>query len=122
MKPLIALGVVAVATTVALGAQAQTTRNLDLTNKQVGTVKLNGFRVACQVSGTPAEFPNDLVFTNTGAVAIPRYRTIAWEIAAPRYHNRFRLHADLAPGASIRADNVLPGGIEAGKPCSAKVL
>jgi hypothetical protein len=122
MKPLIALGVVAVATTVALGAQAQTTRNLDLTNRHVGTIKLNSFPMSCQVSGTPAEFPNDLVFTNTGKVTIPRYRTIQWQTSAPRYMNRYRLKADLAPGASIRADNVLPGGIEAGKPCTAKVI
>lgn len=121
-RTLLAIGIAATAATLAAGAQAQTSRNLDLTGGKATHLNLNVFQVTCQVSGTPVEFPNDLVFTNVGKVSIPRWKAISWETSTPHHRNRFRLPHDLAPGASVRADNVLPGGMEAGRPCKARVM
>lgn len=79
-------------------------------------------RLGCEASGSPREFPDDVRIVNLGAASIPAGRTISWEMTSPDYKKSFVLSRALAPGASIHSMGVIPGGIQAGKACKAKLI
>ena len=74
-------------------------------------------RVGCVANGTPSEFPNDILFTNKGS-KLNAGTKLRWTFSSPNHTGTFTLASALNPGASVRASNVIPGGIEAGRYCS----
>jgi hypothetical protein len=76
--------------------------------------------IACKVAGTPTEFPDDLVLTNYGQ-PLAAGTTIKWMVKSAG-HGHVQLAADLPTGGSAKASGVLAGGVEAGKPCTAKII
>jgi hypothetical protein len=76
--------------------------------------------IACQVAGTPVEFPDDLLLINHGA-ALSAGTTIKWKVKAAG-QGFVQLPKDLPTGGSIKAPGVLGAGVEAGKPCTAKIV
>lgn len=120
MKKMITGGLAAIAATVAVTAYAQNGIGINRDNL---VAQYHQFRLGCHVNGTPAEFPNDLEFVNAGPVTIAKGKKIAWRLlAAPYYQASYTLTSDLKPGKAVRASNVLPNGVEAGKSCSARVM
>jgi hypothetical protein len=80
------------------------------------------FVLKCEVAGSPSEFPDDIRIANAGLEAIPAGSTLKWRVNAARQSGFLRLNKTLAPGATIRADNVIEGGgVEAGAPCTVKL-
>lgn len=77
-------------------------------------------RVACVANGTPSEFPNDILFTNRGS-KLNAGTKLRWTFTSPNHTGTFTLASALNPGAAVRASNVIPGGIEAGRFCSVTV-
>lgn len=77
--------------------------------------------VACTVSGSPSEFPDDINIINNGTV-LPAGTKISWSVPFAGKHGTFTLKATLAGGAQVFVDGVLPGGVEAGKDCVAHLL
>lgn len=78
---------------------------------------------ACTVAGTPSEFPNDIWIMNKGLVKLIAGTKVNWGIDGySAYKGTHTLVADLSPGQGVHLNNVLPGGVEAGRPCSAKAL
>jgi hypothetical protein len=84
-----------------------------------GPIALN---LDCAVAGTPAEFPDDLRITNAGSTTIPVGTQIKWRIKSPRLSGAAVLSAPLKAGKTVRIDGVLAGGLEAGTPCSVKII
>jgi hypothetical protein len=76
--------------------------------------------VACEVAGTPTEFPDDLVLVNLGAT-LSSGTTIMWKIKSVD-QGYVRLNRELPEGGKIKASDVLDAGVEAGRQCSAKVI
>jgi hypothetical protein len=76
--------------------------------------------IACKVAGTPTEFPDDLVLTNYGQ-PLAAGTTIKWKVKSAG-HGHIQLAKDLPTGGSAKASGVLAGGVEAGKPCTAKLV
>lgn len=70
----------------------------------------------CSVAGTPVEFPDDLHIWSTHAIAAGTVAT--WSVTGTSMHGSMVLPA-LAPGQFYFASGVLPGGMEAGRPCTA---
>lgn len=88
-------------------------------------VKLNakvkfGAVLRCVVSGTPSEFPDDLRIANAGVVALPAGTQFQWKVQG--VDGVASLGKTLQPGKSIKLNNVLDGGAEAGTVCSAKAI
>lgn len=65
---------------------------------------------SCQVAGTPAEFPDDLLVTNTGNRPIPAGALVSWRVAGPDFAGKARLASPLQPGQSAQLRNAIPGG------------
>jgi hypothetical protein len=78
--------------------------------------------LACSVKGTPSEFPDDLVITNMGLTTIQAGAQFKWSVKAPKLSGYGTISRHIDPGQSIRLNSVLPGGLEAGTPCTAKLL
>jgi len=78
--------------------------------------------IGCQVAGTPTEFPDDLFLVNKGTAPLAAGTTIKWQVKGTGHKGYFALNADIAAGAGFKASGVLGGGVEAGLPCSAKVI
>lgn len=74
--------------------------------------------VACVVSGTPVEFPNDVIFTNDGNVTLSAGTWIQWHLHS-QANGWYQLSNSLTPGDHVFVPNVLPGGWIAGVPCDA---
>jgi hypothetical protein len=79
-----------------------------------------GASLKCTVTGTPSEFPNDLLVANTGLVMIPAGTRLSWKAAAEK--GTVELDKALVPGKSLRLRNVLDSGIEAGSACTARAI
>lgn len=123
-------GAVAAALLIATFAQAETklptarkvTRTIAPMQTQVDPVITKAapyrkhYRIACVADGTPVEFPNDLVFTNRGAV-IPAGTKLNWAMVGHGFSGVYTLGSALQTGGAVRVSNVLPGGVEAGKSC-----
>lgn len=77
-------------------------------------------RVGCVANGTPSEFPNDILFTNRGS-KLNAGAKLPWTFTSPNLTGTYTLASALNSGASVRASNVVPGGIEVGRYCSVKV-
>lgn len=90
------------------------------TDPLVENVNLYVPRITCVANGTPSEFPNDIVFTNRGA-RLNAGTKLVWRFSGPYIRGTFTLPAALANNASIRASNIVPGGVQAGKYCTAAV-
>lgn len=75
--------------------------------------------ISCEVAGT-AEFSDDLVLINRGA-PLGAGTTIQWKVKSAG-QGFVRLNSDLPAGGSVRAKDVLGEGVEAGKPCAAKIV
>ncbi len=86
----------------------------------INVVAKVGAALRCTVSGTPAEFPNDLLVANTGLVVVPAGTKLAWKAAAEL--GTVELDKALVPGKSLRLRNVLEAGVEAGSACTAKAI
>ena len=80
------------------------------------------FRIDCVVRGTPTEFPNDIRLTNAGAATIPAGHKVRWVINAPHYEGIYTFGAALATGKNVFLNNVIPGGVAAGTPCTLFVV
>lgn len=80
------------------------------------------YSLTCRAQGTPAEFPDDIVVINNGPGTVPSGSKIHWTMASPAHSGDYTLTAALAPTKGTFIDGVLPGGVEAGKPCTAKVM
>lgn len=106
-------------TTVAAGTvvpmQAQGAPSLEKTASYLPIV-----RVGCVANGTPSEFPNDILFTNRGS-KLNAGAKLRWTFTSPNHTGTYTLTSALNSGASVRASNVIPGGIEAGRYCSVTV-
>jgi hypothetical protein len=76
--------------------------------------------IACKVAGTPSEFPDDLVLINLGS-PLAAGTTVKWKVKSAG-QGYVQLAADLPTGGSAKASGVLAGGVEAGKPCTAKII
>ena len=76
--------------------------------------------IACKVAGTPVEFPDDLVLINHGA-PLSAGTTIKWKVKSAG-QGYVQLPSDLPTGGSMKASGVLGGGVEAGNPCTAKLV
>lgn len=76
--------------------------------------------VACQVAGTPVEFPDDIWIINKGLGTIAAGTKVTWSVPAAAKTGTYVLASALAPGKGVMVNGVLAGGVEAGKPCSAK--
>ena len=72
---------------------------------------------ACEVAGTPVEFPNDIRISNPYNFTV-QAGTVA-HYSAPFGNTGTVVLPELAPGAGIYVSNAVPGGITAGTPCSA---
>ncbi|MBK8084854.1 MAG: hypothetical protein IPK28_14095 [Devosia sp.] len=78
---------------------------------------------ACEVAGTPSEFPDDIWLVNKGAGKLVAGTQIKWNVNG--YSNLKGTHtlvAALNPGQGVKLNGVLGSGVEAGHPCSAKAL
>jgi hypothetical protein len=85
--------------------------------------KLNeNFALTCAVSGTPSEFPDDVVIANAGLVTIPAGTQIAWQIKTPKLAGVAVLSKALKSGKVVRLDGVLAGGVEPGTTCAIKAV
>jgi hypothetical protein len=80
------------------------------------------YSLACRAQGTPSEFPDDIVVINNGPGTVPSGSKIHWTMASPAHSGDYTLTAALAATKGTFIDGVLPGGVEAGKPCTAKVM
>lgn len=79
--------------------------------------------VGCAVAGTPVEFPNDVQLINKAQVALVAGTKIGWSVDGySTYKGTFTLPQKLAPGKAVFLSGVLGSGVEAGHPCTAKVL
>ena len=105
----------------AVQLEAADTRTLAPT-MNTGPMKLNpnivmqAIRIGCVVQGTPVEFPDDIVLTNSGAIAIPAGYKIKWEL--PGKTGLYTFVAELAPTKRVFVENAFPGGLQAGVPCT----
>jgi hypothetical protein len=86
----------------------------------INVVAKLGPTLKCTVTGTPSEFPNDLLVANTGLVIVPAGTRLSWTAAGEK--GSMVLHNALVPGQKIRLSNVLDGGSEAGSTCKAKAI
>jgi hypothetical protein len=78
--------------------------------------------VGCTVSGTPSEFPDDIWIMNKGLGTIAAGTKVKWSVPAAGKQGVYTLGSSIAPGHGVAVSGVLSGGVEAGKPCSAKAL
>jgi len=87
------------------------------------TKKLNLSKVVgCSVAGTPSEFPDDIVIMNKGLGTIAAGTKVVWSVPSAGKSGNYTLASALNPGKGVAVAGVLPGGVEAGKACSAKAL
>jgi hypothetical protein len=78
--------------------------------------------VACAVQGTPSEFPDDVMIFNKGAGVIAAGTKVHWSVPFANKQGNYTLASALQPGKGVFLGGVLPGGVEAGKPCAAKIV
>lgn len=92
-----------------------------VTRAPVKPIQIAIKKVACSTAGSPVEFPSGMMISNTGTVVLKAGTKIYWEFTkgAKGTHT---LDADLAPGKGVFKGAVNPGGLEAGSPCTAKIL
>ena len=74
----------------------------------------------CVVQGTPVEFPDDILITNESSSTIVQGTKIAWSMTGFPGGTHV-LEEDLAPGKGFYILGALPGGMEAGRKCTANV-
>ncbi len=77
--------------------------------------------IACQVSGTPSEFPDDVMIFNKGLGPIAAGTKVHWSVPFANKQGNYTLAAALQPGKGVFLAGVLAGGVEAGKPCAASI-
>ncbi len=88
---------------------------------KLGPIKV-GAIPACEVAGTPSEFPDDVWIVNKGLASMPAGTKIHWSVPFASKQGTYILAAALAPGKGVFLSGVLGGGVEAGRPCSAKTV
>ncbi len=76
---------------------------------------------SCVVAGTPSEFPDDIYVQNKGNTVLAKGTAVKWSVPFAGAKGTYVLVADLAPGKGVFANHVLPGGVEAGHDCTAKL-
>lgn len=90
----------------------------DYTVASRAVLKFNA--VACQLAS--GEFPDDIFVINKGVLVLKAGTKVNWSIpSAPYAKGVHTLVADLAGGKSVFVSNAIPGGIEAGNACKAKL-
>jgi hypothetical protein len=100
------------------GAGTPGTVNGGLTDYR-DVAKLNiGLKLNCFVAGTPVEFPDDLVISNAGLIAVPAGTKIQWSVAVAGEYGFAVLAKTLTPGKSVKLNSVLEGGVELGSACA----
>jgi hypothetical protein len=94
-------------------------------NGNISTTPAGGGRMiikaSCSVSGTPSEFPDDVTIYNDGATNIAKGTKFHWSVPFAGKQGNYTLTAALAPKHGEMVSGVLPGGVEAGKPCTLKL-
>lgn len=97
---------------------------INQTNGQINPEILQIARIAaCEVAGTPSEFPDDIWLINKGAGKLVAGTKIKWSVEGySNYKGTHTLVAQLNPGQGVKLNGVLGGGVEAGHPCAAKAL
>lgn len=71
--------------------------------------------LSCKVWGTPVEFPDQVLLTNDGNIAIPAGTKVHWQTRDHARSGNFTLPKTLAVGKSAYAPE--PGGYARGAPC-----
>lgn len=108
----------------ALSALVLTTVMTQAGNRLIGTNKASTTPIrsalpACEVAGTPSEFPNDIRIFNKGFATLNAGTKIQWKVASANKQGYYTLAQPLQPGKGVFLSGVLGSGIEAGKPCTA---
>jgi hypothetical protein len=83
---------------------------------------LKNMLIACRVSGTPSDLPNDIKFRNIGELTIPSGTRIYWMIKETGDHGIVPLKADLPVGESVTADGLLKVGVPKTDHCYSKIM
>jgi hypothetical protein len=78
--------------------------------------------IACRVSGTPEDLPNDLKFRNIGDLTIPAGTRIYWTVKESGDHGYFVLPTDLPVGESVNDLDVLLTGLPKTDHCYSKIM
>jgi len=78
--------------------------------------------VSCAVAGSPSEFPDDVKIINGGLGTLAAGTKVKWSVPSASKQGVFTLASALNPGKAVLVSGVLPGGVEAGRPCSAKFI
>lgn len=80
------------------------------------------YSLQCRAQGTPVEFPNDVVVINSGVGTIATGTKIEWKMTQGNFSGVYTLSSPLAPKEGAFISSVLPGGVPAATPCTAKVV
>jgi hypothetical protein len=78
-------------------------------------------KLECKVQGTPVEFPNDIYIKNLSAATIAKGTKIAWSVDGTDRSGEYELTAALGGKKGVLVGDVIPGGMEAGRPCKAAI-
>jgi hypothetical protein len=77
--------------------------------------------VGCLVAGSPSEFPDDIWIENKGNTVLKAGTKVKWDVPFSSDKGTHTLVADLGAGKGVQLSGVLPGGVEAGHDCKAKL-
>jgi hypothetical protein len=86
-------------------------------NVEVKAIK----KASCLVAGTPSEFPDDIWIENKGNTVLEAGTQVKWSVPFSGDSGVYTLVADLKAGKGVHVQGVLPGGVEAGHDCKAKL-
>ena len=109
-----ALAALVLSTTLAQAGAVQVANN-----SSIAIIKLRPIASCVLAHG---EFPDDIFVVNSGLVTLKAGAKVQWKVPAGNAAGVLTLVADLAPGKDVFLKNVVPGGVEASNPCSAKLL
>jgi hypothetical protein len=88
-----------------------------MTRAPVAIIKM---KFNCVVAGTPTEFPNDIAISHNYGFTVPAGTKVAY--TAPYGNTGIVTLPALAPGTYFFVYNAIPGGMQAGAPCSASQI
>lgn len=101
-------------------AQAFQSNRIDTTTQHVPVVRAITL-ATCEVTGSPSEFPDDIAIFNKGNTMLKAGTKVQWSVPFSGDNGTYVLVADLSAGKGVFVPGVLPGGVEAGKECKAKL-
>jgi hypothetical protein len=114
----VALAALVVTTSFAHAFQGNNTN----TTQTRPTIELKLIKLAgCLVAGSPSEFPDDIWIENKGNTVLKAGTKVKWSVPFSGDKGTHTLVADLGAGKGVQLSGVLPGGVEAGHDCKAKL-